>query len=214
MQILTINIGKEQPSTAKASGKTGIFKHPTHGEVYIHAEGVENDTICDKKNHGGVDQAVYVYGEPDYQWWAGELGKPLENGAFGENLTVSHLESAELIIGDRLQIGDQVVLEVTAGRIPCATLAMRMDDPHFVKRFRKAERPGVYCRVIQTGSIKAGDKVTIIPYTGDVKITVREMFAAFFDRNYDPAWVRQLLQTPIAIRARTMYETYLAEFVS
>lgn len=214
MHVLTVNLGEAQPSTAKASGKTGIFKRPTQGEVYVHAEGVANDTVCDQKNHGGVDQAVYVYGELDYQWWANELGKPLENGVFGENLTISNLESAELIIGDRLQIGDHVLLEVTAGRIPCATLAMRMDDPHFVKRFRQAARPGVYCRVIQSGNMQAGDKVTHIPYTGDTKITIREMFNTFFDNQPDPAWVRQLLQTPIAIRARRMYETYLAEFAS
>ena len=44
--------------------------------------------IASKKHHGGPDQAVYVYGEHDYAWWSEQLGRPLEPGTFGENLTV------------------------------------------------------------------------------------------------------------------------------
>ena len=66
----------------------------------------------------------------------------LAPGTFGENLTISELESAPLAIGDRLHISG-VILEVTAPRIPCWKLAQRMGDPGFVKRFRAAERPGL-----------------------------------------------------------------------
>jgi MOSC domain-containing protein YiiM len=66
-------------------------------------------------------------------------------GAFGENLTIGTLESALFRIGDRLHIGE-VILEVTAPRIPCDTFATRMGDPTFIKRFRKAGRPELYCR--------------------------------------------------------------------
>ena len=102
--------------------------------------GLESDTICDTENHGGVDQAVYVYGVPDYDWWAEALAKPLQPGTFGENLTVSDLESAGLQVGDRLEVGT-VVLEVTSPRVPCVTLAARMEDPTFVKRFRAGGAP-------------------------------------------------------------------------
>ena len=56
----------------------------------------------DTKNHGGPDQAVYVYGGADYAWWSAELEQELAPGTFGENLTISDLESAPLAIGDRL----------------------------------------------------------------------------------------------------------------
>ncbi len=62
-------------------------------------------------------------------------------GTFGENLTISGLESATFNIGDMLHIGD-VTLQVTAPRIPCSTFAARMNDPHWMKKFRQAERPG------------------------------------------------------------------------
>ncbi len=76
-----------------------------------------------------------------------ELGTELAPGTFGENLTVGGLESMDYNIGDRFHIGT-VVLEVTAPRI-LASRWQRMGDPTFVKRFRYAERPGLYCRVIQ-----------------------------------------------------------------
>ncbi len=152
MRLVSVNIGQEQAlSHAKASGKTGIYKRHISTPVPVTAAGLQGDVICDTKNHGGVDQAVYVYGVPDYQWWSQELGHDVAPGTFGENLTVTDLESAEVSIGDRLRIGP-VVLEVTAPRIPCVTLARRMDDPAFLKRFRAAERPGVYCRVLREGT--------------------------------------------------------------
>ena len=76
--------------------------------------------------------------------------KDVVPGTFGENLTISELESAKFNIGDMLHIGD-VTLQVTAPRIPCSTFAARMGDPHWAKKFRQAERPGLYCRVFEGG---------------------------------------------------------------
>ena len=142
MHILSINIGSARTiGNANVSGQTGIYKLPVAGPVQVTADGLADDAIVDTRNHGGPDQAVYVYGGADYAWWAAELGRELAPGTFGENLTISDLESAPLAIGDRLHIGG-VILEVTAPRIPCWKLAQRMGDPGFVKRFRAAERPG------------------------------------------------------------------------
>ena len=65
-----------------------------------------------------------------------ELGCEIAPGTFGENLTISDLETAGLAIGDRLHIGD-VVLEVTAPAHPVRHLrrvdgrsALRGAFPH------------------------------------------------------------------------------------
>src|SRR5215208_4994589 len=98
MRLLSINIGhKRAIQGAKASGTTGIYKLPVD-TAQITAEGLRDDAICDRENHGGVDQAVYVYGTPDYAWWSEELCRELSPGTFGENLTVSGLRSAECCI--------------------------------------------------------------------------------------------------------------------
>ncbi len=194
---------------AKASGRTGIYKLPVDGPVRITAAGLPDDTICDIENHGGPDQAVYVYGAPDYAWWSDELGQELAPGTFGENLTISGLESAGLAIGDRLHIGG-AILEVTAPRIPCVTLAQRMGDPGFVKRFRFAERPGVYCRVMRAGEIRAGEPVTLEPYAGE-PVKVIAVFRDFYEPDRTPAAIRRFLAAPIAIRDRVEKERQLRE---
>ena len=96
---------------------------------------------------------------------------------------------------------DDVTLQVTAPRIPCGTFAARMDDPQWVKRFRYAERPGLYCRVIKEGFVKAGDPVSVERYTGET-ISILEMFRDYFDRNKSEETIQRHLNAPIAIRAR------------
>jgi MOSC domain-containing protein YiiM len=210
MQVLSINVGTAEPmKNAKVYGKTGIYKRPVAGPVAITVNGLVDDAICDTENHGGVDQAVYIYGTPDYDWWSVELGQALAPGTFGENLTITELESAQLVIGTRLHIGS-VIVEITAPRVPCVTLARRMNDPAFLKRFRAAERPGVYCRVIQAGDIQAGDAVTIQPYQGE-PITAIELFRTFFAAYPDAATLRRQLAAPIAIRDRVAKEQQLRE---
>ena len=110
--------------------------------------------------------------------------------------------------GDRLRIG-QVVLEVTAPRIPCLTLAVRMGDPAFLKRFRRAERPGVYCRVVREGEVRAGEPVTCTPYAGE-RVPVLEVFRAFFEPEPGEEVLRRQLSVPIAGRARRACEEQLA----
>jgi MOSC domain-containing protein YiiM len=201
MQLISINIGHARAiRNAKESGTTGIYKSPVDVPVEITSLGLVGDVICDSANHGGVDQAVYVYGSTDYAWWSAELGRDLDPGTFGENLTIGELESAQLYIGDRLHVGS-VILEVTAPRIPCATLAARMGDPAFVKRFRYAERPGLYCRVIREGAVQVGDPVTLERYAGET-IAAIEMFRDFYAADLDEARIRRQLAAPIAVRAR------------
>ncbi|MDZ4769670.1 MAG: MOSC domain-containing protein [Chloroflexota bacterium] len=210
MQMTSVNIAEPQTMQyAKESALTGIFKVPAAGAVRVGELGLMGDYIDDKKNHGGPDQAVYIYGGGDYAWWEGQIGRPLTPGIFGENITVSDLESAEVCIGDRFHIGG-VILEAAAARVPCVTLATRMDDPQFVKKFRAAERPGIYCRVLQTGEIRMGDAVRIEPYAGAVRLTIREMFQSWYDKDTEADDLRRQLAAPIAVRSRRVVEERLA----
>jgi len=210
MKVLSVNVGKVQPIRhAKPSGKTGIFKMPQAEPVMITSLGLEGDAIVDTENHGGYDQAVYVFTQPDYDWWSTHLDQTLEPGTFGENLTLSDLESATLNIGDRLQVGN-VLLEVTAPRIPCVTIAARMKDPKFVKKFRHAEKPGVYCRVIEPGYVQANDPAELIPFQGE-QVSALEMFRSFYERGVNEEQVRRFLKVPIQVKMRLYYEELLEE---
>jgi MOSC domain-containing protein YiiM len=208
MRLISVNIGKEREVPYGKMGRSSIHKLPVDAPVRIGALGLDGDMISDKENHGGVDQAVYVFGTADYAWWSESLDQPLAPGTFGENLTVSDLESAPMRIGDLLHIGEQVTLQVTSPRIPCVVLAGRMSDPAFVKRFRFGERPGMYCRVIREGVVQAGDPVRIEPYQGET-ITVLELFRLFYEK-LGEADLRRVLAAPIDIRGREDYEKQLA----
>jgi MOSC domain-containing protein YiiM len=196
LKLLSVNIGKserlaQKTPRSKTAALTGIYKLPVSGGVHIGKMGVDGDVIVDKKHHGGVDQAVYLYSIEDYDWWTGQLGKPADAGLFGENLTISGIESANMYVGDRLIIND-VVLEVTSPRIPCSTLSARMADTKFAKKFMDAGRPGIYCRVLKEGIIKAGDDILYERYSR-TQITLLEMFHSYpFKKTADEDRLRYL----------------------
>jgi MOSC domain-containing protein YiiM len=207
-RIDSVNVGSPR-GMPNYEGPTGIFKAPAVGPVTLGLEGLAGDYIADTKHHGGPDQAVYLYFADDYAWWETKLGRKLAPGTFGDNLTLSEIASADLAVGDRLVAGD-VVLEVTAPRIPCNTLARRMQDSGFVRAFRDAERPGAYCRVVKTGAIAAGAPLTHHPYAGP-RVGVVDMFHDnFIVKTLDPSRIRAVLAAPIAIRERRNWEAFLA----
>lgn len=212
MLLHSINIGKETPiAFANKSGTTGIYKTPAAGSVELTASGIPGDAIIDVESHGGPDQAIYVYGLADYDWWSAQLGRPLEPGTFGENLTITDLESAAFRIGDYIQV-NEVVLQVTSPRIPCGTLAARMGDPKFSRHFRKAERPGLYCRVLQPGAVQAGDPVSTRHYEGPT-VTVVESMREFYKPVLTEANLRRFLQAPLSIRDRVGKEAALQKIL-
>ena len=154
--MLSVNLADVR--TVRLGGKerrTGIWKLPAEGAVGVGSLGLEGDVQADRRVHGGPDQAVYAYAREDVEWWEGELGRPLEHGTFGENLTLGGVELTHALIGERWRVGKSV-LEVSAPRIPCAKLAAKMGDRRFVKRFAAAGRPGAYLRVIEEGELAAG----------------------------------------------------------
>ena len=213
MQLTSINIGQKWTQRIGANLEiTGIYKIPVQGPAQVTLLGIKGDFIASKKHHGGPDQAVYVYGGADYAWWSQELDREIGPGTFGDNLTISELESAKFNIGDYLHIGE-VTLQVTAPRIPCATFAARMGDPQFVRRFRRAERPGLYCRVTREGTVEAGNDVTVETYPGET-MPAMDLFRDYYRRNKKEETLRGFLRAPIAIRARQDVESDLQKLLA
>src|SRR5581483_8334062 len=140
---------------------TAIWKSPVIGRIAVRGVNLAGDDQADREVHGGEDKAVYAYAEEDEAWWCVQLGRPVEGGSFGENLTVAGMELTEAIIGERWAIGS-TVLEVSQPRVPCFKLGARMGDPAFPQQFAAAGRPGAYLRIIQEGELGAGDPIRIV----------------------------------------------------
>ena len=125
--VVSVNVGPARPTEHSDVGFTGIDKRPSSGPVQVAVpgpggSGLAGDVLCDTRFHGGVTQAVYAFAREDLDEWASALGRVLDNGVFGENLTTSGLDVTGAIVGERWRIGS-ALLEVTAPRIPCRTFA-------------------------------------------------------------------------------------------
>jgi MOSC domain-containing protein YiiM len=160
-RVLSVNVG--QPREIEWLGQrvtTAIWKSPVAGRIPLVGVNLTGDDQADRRVHGGPDKAVYSYSREDEEWWGQQLGRPLELGAFGENLTLVGVDVSGAVIGERWEIGT-ALLEVAQPRVPCWKLGARMGDPDFPTRFSAAGRPGAYLRIIREGDIGAGDEVRI-----------------------------------------------------
>ena len=160
-RLLAVNVGA--PREIEWLGRretTSIWKSPVKGRVAVQGVNVAGDDQTDRAVHGGPDKAVYAYAREDTAWWERELGRELEHGNFGENLTVSGVDVTGAVVGELWEVGS-AVLEVAQPRIPCWKLGARMEDASFPVHFAAAGRPGAYLRIVEEGEIGAGDEVRV-----------------------------------------------------
>jgi MOSC domain-containing protein YiiM len=84
-------------------------------------------------------------------------GLDVKAGSFAENLTTSGFDLASVKVGDRLQVGDSALLEVTQIGKECHT---RCAIYNKVGECIMPEQ-GVFARVIKGGEVKAGDSINL-----------------------------------------------------
>ena len=200
VSAVSVNVGEARSLTVGGrSLYTGIGKRPV-AEAVVTVDGLAGDSICNRKHHGGPDQAVYVYSEEDY---AGFRADGFAPGAFGENLTVAGVESATVAVGDRFAF-QEILLEATAPRIPCDVLGASVGDPRFRARFRAAARPGFYCRVLRAGVVRVGEDGRRVTFAGE-RVTIAELFQAAYETPA-PERLERHLRAPLSARERARKE--------
>jgi MOSC domain-containing protein YiiM len=168
MKIVSTNIGERKEVTwENIKVVTGIFKFPVDEPVFLGVEDVKGDAICDRENHGGINQAIYGYSLNHYEYW-----KPLypdldwSLGIFGENLTIDDLDESNIHVGDTFKVGE-AILEATLQRSPCYKLGIRFNDMKIVNQFWKTTFCGVYFKVVKTGFVQVGDEFYQIKMCAD-----------------------------------------------
>jgi MOSC domain-containing protein YiiM len=212
MRIDSVNAGRTEAMKIGArTVSTGIRKSPVE-RGHVGTLGLAGDVVADVENHGGLDQAIYLYSSEDYAWWAQELGGAPAPGTFGENLTLSSFGAETVRIGDRYRVG-AALLEVTAPRIPCSVFATRMGEPDWVKRFAAARRPGLYVRVLEPGEVAVGDRADRIG-SEDRHPFLIDLMDVWYDAEPDPQLLERLLDSPLAERARSNVENKLARVLA
>ena len=141
----------------------GVPKLPVRRAI-VRKLGILGDRQRNLTVHGGPERAVCLYSLERILALQAE-GHPVFPGALGENVTVSGLNWEAIKPGSRLQLGDQVVLEVTRYTTPCNNLTESFNNEDF-SRISQEKYPGwarVYTRVLQEGEIQTGDRVLLLP---------------------------------------------------
>jgi MOSC domain-containing protein YiiM len=212
MKVLSVN--RSLVRLVEVNGKevpTGIYKEPVDAAVMVHSLGLEEDGQADLKVHGGPYQAVYAYPAEHYLHWQQALDREhLEPGTFGENLTVSGLLETEVCIGDVHRIGG-TVLQVTCERIPCFKLGHKLNRPDILKPFLQSGRSGFYYRVVESGTVAAGDSVEVLERDPE-GITVRALLGMHRLHEGTPEDLRRALKIEaLSPLVRSEFEERLAK---
>ena len=175
---------------------TGIYKNPVEGPIYLRSEDVENDIIADRKVHGGIHKACYLFSAQEYSYW-----KPLYPdlewswGMFGENLTVEGLDESDVCIGDIYKVGTAEV-EVSQPREPCFKLGVRFDNQEILAQFIKRSFSGFYVRILKEGKVSPGDVISLVSRPPS-ELTIKAFFELLFSKEKD----QEKLQMAVANKA-------------
>ncbi len=160
-RLISVNVGTpKRVDTGRRIVETAIWKDPVEGRVKVRGVNLDGDRQADLTVHGGPDKAVYAYAIEETALWEEELGRQLGAGAWGENLTTEGVDVSGAVLGECWRIGT-TLLEVVQPRLPCFKLALKMEDPTFVRRFAIASRPGAYLKILEEGEIGAGDEIEV-----------------------------------------------------
>ncbi|KPK23037.1 MAG: molybdenum cofactor sulfurase [Desulfobacterales bacterium SG8_35_2] len=83
----------------------------------------------------------------------------LKNGAFAENIITRGIDLSSLRIGDRLQIGDEVILEITQIGKEChnSGCAIKKATGDCIM-----PREGLFAQVIQSGTIAKQQQIKVV----------------------------------------------------
>ena len=210
MEVISKNIAK--PRTVLWRGReiqTGIYKEPTETPIFLGKEDVKNDSVIDRKHHGGEYKACYLFGADYYEDW--KMKYPhldWDWGMFGENLTVTDLKETELKIGAIYQLGEALV-QVTEPRQPCYKLGIKFDDQDVILKFLEYAHPGTYVRILEEGKVTKGDRL-LLKKEGPNSLTVAQYNTLVNQREKDKDLVALAIANP-SIRAakRALLEKHL-----
>lgn len=148
----------------RPGSRSAIDKRAVEGPVRIGPEGLAGDEQGDRRVHGGPDKAIHHYPRDHYASWQGEVGAHAllqAAGAFGENISTSGITEADVCLGDRLRLGSALV-EVSQARQPCWKLSDRFGIADMARRVQDSGRSGWYYRVLETGTVQAGDTLVLV----------------------------------------------------
>ena len=139
----------------------GVPKLPI-ARATVTARGITGDGHNDRRSHGRPEQALCLWAMEVIEVLCAE-GHDLWPGCTGENVTTKGLDWSRVVPGARLQLGDDLLIEITDYASPCWKNACWFSDGNF-NRINQDSHPGssrVYARVLDGGEIMPSDPIVL-----------------------------------------------------
>ena len=205
MKVISTNLG--EPTKIHWNGKqtlTGIYKYPVDQPIYLDTEDVQGDTVVDRKYHGGIYKACYLFSADHYDHWKAKYPHlEWDWGIFGENLTIQGLDETQLRIGSTYRLGTALV-QISQPREPCYKLGIRFGDQGILKQFIDHGRPGTYIRVLEPGTVSKGDSMELVT-ASESPLTIAQFYELLFAKEKNQHVLQQALHNealPLAKREK------------
>lgn len=135
----------------------GTLKNEVNEAIFVEEFGIEGDAHAGKW-HRQVSLLAFEKID-EFR----KKGGDVDFGAFGENLVIEGIELNKLPVGQRLTIGEEVLLEVTQIGKEChdkCAIYYQVGECIMPKN-------GIFTRVLKGGKVKVGDECKLI---GDKKV--------------------------------------------
>ncbi|MDD3719317.1 MAG: MOSC domain-containing protein [Actinomycetota bacterium] len=145
-------------------GKSMVIAVCTSPEKHVQKEAAEQVRLVVEKGIEG--DAHYGFGHRQVSLLADESVdkmrakglSDLRPGDFGENLVTRGVDLLSFAVGDRIRVGDEVVLEVTQIGKECVNRCAI----YYAAGDCIMPREGIFARVIAGGTVKPGDDIEVI----------------------------------------------------
>ncbi len=134
------------------SAKKGIVKRQIDEAVFVEDWGIEGDAHAGKWHR----QVSLLAGESIDR--VKEAMPSLKHGVFAENIVTREIDLTNLAIGDRLAVGDSLLLEITQIGKEChnAGCAIKKATGDCIM-----PREGLFAKVLRGGTVQAGQRIRI-----------------------------------------------------
>jgi MOSC domain-containing protein YiiM len=187
MQIISTNLGKPtEVSWNDTLITTGIYKSPVNTPLLLEAESVSGDTIGDRKVHGGIYKACYLFSAEQYPYWKEKYPHLDWNwGMFGENLTVKGLDESQIRVGSIYRLGTALV-QITQPREPCFKLGLKFGTQKILKQFIDHGWPGTYVRILEVGKVNSGDTMELVEESSN-PLTTQQFYRLLYAKEKNQA---------------------------
>ncbi|MEP3277994.1 MAG: MOSC domain-containing protein [Stappiaceae bacterium] len=195
-EIIALFVGRvEERWPGKPSSAIG--KKPTHDALHLEETGFTEDSQADLKVHGGPEKAVHHYAADHMAHWRTTFPDNADSfvpGCFGENVSTTGLNEQNLCLGDTLKMGSATV-QICQGRQPCWKLNAHTGISQMAAAFQRTAFTGWYYRVLQQGTVRAGDVICLIERPCP-DLSLDRLIRARFDPVLSPDFAAELAGQP------------------